>query len=73
MNTVNSWMGFSPFQLKTGRSPCIIPPLALLPTRASKDKKKSHDVINKLQKDVQEAQGNLLATKAQQAYHANKE
>ncbi|KAG6878060.1 hypothetical protein C0993_000160 [Termitomyces sp. T159_Od127] len=57
--------------LKTGRSLRIIPPLALLSMRASKDKKKAHDIISMLQKDVQEAQDNLLAAKVRQAYHAN--
>ncbi|KAG5725083.1 hypothetical protein E4T56_gene10298 [Termitomyces sp. T112] len=71
MNTVNSSTGFSPFQLKTGRSPRVIPPLASLLIRASKEKRTAHELIEKLQTDVKEAQDNLLAAKVQQAYHAN--
>ncbi|KNZ73212.1 hypothetical protein J132_00601 [Termitomyces sp. J132] len=71
MNTVNSSMGFLPFQLKMGCSPWLIPPLSPLPTRASKEKKMAHDIINQLQKDIQEAQDNLLMAKVHQAYHTN--
>jgi hypothetical protein len=35
MNTVNTSTGFSPFQLKTGRSPRIIPPLVPLSADAT--------------------------------------
>ncbi|KNZ81152.1 hypothetical protein J132_02860 [Termitomyces sp. J132] len=63
MNTINSLMGFSPFQLKMGCSPHIIPPLVLLLAKASKDKKKAHEIISKLQRDIQEAQDNLLTVK----------
>ncbi|KAG5725077.1 hypothetical protein E4T56_gene10250 [Termitomyces sp. T112] len=71
MNTVNSSTGFSPFQLKTGRSPRVIPPLASLPIRASKEKRTAHELIEKLQTDMKEAQDNLLAAKVRQAYHTN--
>ncbi|KNZ79117.1 hypothetical protein J132_01165 [Termitomyces sp. J132] len=72
MNTVNSSTGFSPFQLKLECSPWLIPPLSPLPARASGEKKMAHNIINQLQKDIQEAQDNLLAAKVHQAYYINK-
>ncbi|KIJ31542.1 hypothetical protein M422DRAFT_130751, partial [Sphaerobolus stellatus SS14] len=71
MNTVNASTGFSPFQLKTGRSPRLIPPLTPIPDDASADSITAHHIISRLQTDVQEAQDNLLAAKVRQAYHAN--
>ncbi|EJD51375.1 hypothetical protein AURDEDRAFT_24674, partial [Auricularia subglabra TFB-10046 SS5] len=71
MNTVNASTGFSGFQLKTGRSPRLIPPLAPLaaaPTPAAAD---AHAILKRLEDDVKEAQDNLLAAKVRQAYHAN--
>ncbi|KNZ81999.1 hypothetical protein J132_09066 [Termitomyces sp. J132] len=46
-------------------------PLAPLPADTSKDKKTANNIIDQLQKDVQEAQNNLLAAKVCQVYHAN--
>ncbi|KIJ50275.1 hypothetical protein M422DRAFT_88413, partial [Sphaerobolus stellatus SS14] len=73
MNTVNASTGFSPFQLKTGRSPRLIPPLVphtdtATPTPAEMD---AQLIINKLHTDVSEAQNRLLAAKICQAYHTN--
>ena len=71
MNTVNSSTGFSPFHLKTGRSPRVIPPLTLAsstPTAAEAD---ARQIIERLELDVKEAQDNLLTAKICQAYHAN--
>ncbi|KIJ36103.1 hypothetical protein M422DRAFT_89425, partial [Sphaerobolus stellatus SS14] len=73
MKTINVSTGFSPFQLKTGRSPRLIPPLvprtdtATL-TPAEMD---AQIIIDKLRTDVSEAQDRLLAAKIRQAYHAN--
>ena len=71
MNTVNSSTGFSPFQLKTGRSPRVIPPLAPAPTTATTAGVDAQQIIAKLELDVKEAQDSLLAAKIRQAYHAN--
>lgn len=71
MNTANSSTGFSPFQLKTGRSPRVIPPIAPLDDEASTARITAHDVINQLKIDVQQAQDSLTAAKVRQAYHAN--
>ena len=71
MNTVNSSTGFSPFHLRTGRSPHLIPPLAPASTTASASKLDARKIIAQLELDVKEAQDNLLAAKIRQAYHAN--
>jgi hypothetical protein len=71
MNTVNASTGFSGFQLKTGRSPRLIPPIAPLPRDASVEHTNAHDIITHVALDVQEAQDNLTAAKICQAYHAN--
>ena len=62
MNTVNSSTGFSPFQLKTGRFPRLIPPL--IPTTIPSTTAAEVDarlIISQLELDVKEAQDNLLA------------
>lgn len=71
MNTVNASTGFSGFQLKTGRSPRVIPPLAPLPANATQAEVDAHALVQQLETDVHEAQDNLLAAKVRQAYHAN--
>jgi hypothetical protein len=71
MNTVNASTGFSPFHLKTGRSPRLIPPLTPAPTAPTMAEVDARDIIACLELDVKEAQDNLLATKIHQAYHAN--
>ncbi|KNZ76690.1 hypothetical protein J132_09223 [Termitomyces sp. J132] len=55
--------GFSPFQLKTGRSPQVIPLLAPLPEGATAEMITAHRIVAKLEVDVKEAQDNLLAAK----------
>jgi len=71
MNSVNSSTGFSPFQLKTGRSPRVIPPLLPLPENASPADITAHQIIAQLESDVQQARDSLLAAKVRQAFHAN--
>ena len=68
---VNASTGFSGFQLKTGQSPHIIPPLAPLYTNATTEQITAHDIITRIALDVQEAQDNLLTAKIRQAYYAN--
>jgi hypothetical protein len=71
MNTVNASTGFSPFHLKTGRSPHLIPPLIPAPASSTTAEVDAREIIVRLELDVKEAQDNLLAAKIQQAYHAN--
>lgn len=72
MNTVNASTGFSPFQLKTGCSPHLIPPLVdgiILQLLEDSD---AFKFLDSLQIDVLEAKDNLTAAKIEQAHHANK-
>ena len=71
MNTVNASTGFSPFQLKTGRSPLVIPPLAPADDSDTPARVTAQEIIDKLRTDVQQAQDALTAAKVRQAYHAN--
>ena len=72
MNTVNASTGFSGFQLKTGQSPRVIPPLIPLDIDATPEQTTAHEIITWVTLDGKEAQDNLLAAKICQAYHANK-
>ena len=72
MNTVNKSTGFTPFQLRMGRSPQLIPPLVPLPRNTSAEDILAHAIINKLCEDVSEAQDNLLHAKITQAFEYNK-
>jgi len=71
MNTVNASTGFSPFQLKTGRSPRLIPPIAPLPAKSTVAQRTAHDIMKQIELDVKEAQDHLTAAKIRQAFHAN--
>lgn len=73
MNTVNRSTGFSGFQLKSGFSPRLIPPI--VPPAELFDSDPSCialDLANRLRDDVGEAQDNLLRSKVDQAIQANK-
>jgi len=71
MNTVNKSTGYSPFQLKHGRSPRIIPPLIEAPPRPSREHISARDVITRVTQDVTDAKDNLMVAKIAQAHHAN--
>ena len=71
MNTVNASTSFSASQLKTGRSPQIIPLLILLSADATTEQAMAHKIVTHVALNVKEAQDNLLAAKIWQAYHAN--
>jgi hypothetical protein len=77
MNTVNKSTGFTPFQLRLGRSPRLIPPLisaSLLPedTHNTPTALSATSIIERLQHDVWEAQDNMFKSKISQAQQANK-
>jgi hypothetical protein len=73
MNIVNASTGYSPFQLRTGRSPQLIPPFALTaPVSKVPTDVLATDIIKHLETDFQDAQDNLLAAKFTQAEQANK-
>jgi hypothetical protein len=73
MNTVNKSTGFSPFQLRMGRSPRLIPPI----TQASRNQVGSGGMdavrlMDQISTDVAEAKDNLMLAKVFQADHANR-
>jgi reverse transcriptase-like protein/integrase-like protein/chromodomain-containing protein len=74
MNSVNKSTGFSPFQLRMGRSPRLIPPLLPPSANAFTDNKmiSARTIIDRLVHDVWEAQDNLLKAKISQARQSNK-
>jgi len=73
MNTINKSTGFSPFQLRMGRSPRVIPPLVEgIRKDPGPEAERSFALIRKLEQMSMEAQDNLLRAKISQAAHANK-
>lgn len=87
MNTPNASTGFSPFNLKSGFSPRLIPSL-LAPAHPedlpvigtvtasdpilAPDDPTARAVLEKLELDLLDASDSLLAAKASQSHHANK-
>ncbi len=72
MNTVNKSTGYSPFQLRFGKTPRILPPLAKLYPAASREAISARAVIEQVQTDVAAARDNLLLAKITQSFQANK-
>lgn len=71
MSTVNASTGYSPFQLRFGQQPKILPSLI---DRAPEDNiavMSAKDVIEQVMIDVASAKDNLMVAKISQAYHAN--
>jgi hypothetical protein len=71
MNTTNRSTGFTPFQLRFGRSPRILPPLFPSTIQHPADKL-ANDLLLRMQSDISEAKDNLLSSKVSQAFQANK-
>ena len=71
MSTVNKTTGYSPFHLRFGRSPRVLPPLLNSPPNPSSDYISAREVINNLQNDVADARDNLILAKISQAHFAN--
>jgi hypothetical protein len=69
-NTINKSTGFSPFQLHTGRSPRLIPPISTTERRAGD--MDVHELIQQINTDVAEAKDNLMLAKIFQADQANR-
>jgi hypothetical protein len=73
MNNINVSTGLSGFELKSGHSPCIVPPLPVEPASEERTMDgEALDVLTKIQVNMFEAQDNLLGAKISQAHHANK-
>ena len=72
MNTVNKSTGFSPFQLRMGRTPPVLPPLVNVTNSTQLGDISALEVIRKIHQDTLEAQDNLSKAKISQAVQANK-
>ncbi|KAJ3806269.1 hypothetical protein F5876DRAFT_50355 [Lentinula aff. lateritia] len=73
MNTVNSSIGMSGFQLRSGFSPRLIPPLVpSLPAKSSEHEFDAHEFLANIQVDLLEAQDCLLSTKIDQVHSHNR-
>jgi hypothetical protein len=72
MSSLNQSTGFSPFQLRFGKSPRIIPPLISLPKSTTTELVSAHQIVEQLHLDVAEAKDNLHNAKINQAFFANK-
>lgn len=77
MSTHNASSGFTPFHLRFGRTPRVIPPLLNKDVNRAKrdigdEAKAVKSLLSTLECDIMEAQDNLLLAKTSQAYHANK-
>src|SRR5271168_3943496 len=73
MNTVNSSTGFTPFQLRLGRNPRIMPPLVQIPTSEQTPAElTAQSVIDRLEHDIWEAKDNMIKAKISQAQQANR-
>ncbi|KAJ3885499.1 hypothetical protein GG344DRAFT_18974, partial [Lentinula edodes] len=72
MNTVNSSIGMTGFQLRSGFSPKLIPPLVpRLPSTSPVHEFDAHDFLKNIQIDVLEAQDCLLSSKIDQVRSHN--
>jgi hypothetical protein len=71
MSTVNKSTSYTPFQLRFGRTPRIIPPLLPPPPNPSNDNINAREIIQNIQIDVDDARDNLTLAKISQSYYAN--
>lgn len=71
MSTANKSTGFSLFQLKTGHSLHILPPLVDIPVGPSKEYILACTVIDCVTLDISQAKDNLMVAKIVQSYFAN--
>lgn len=75
MNTVNASTGFSPFILKMGCSPQLLPPLLkdLSDINDTAEGLSAQTLIESIENNVCSARNSMLAAKISQVHHANKD
>jgi hypothetical protein len=71
MNSVNKSTGFSPFQLRLGRTARVLPPLIAPPPKPSSEYITARGVIQEVSANVAAARDNLVLAKISQAYQTN--
>jgi hypothetical protein len=76
MNTVNTSTGHSPFQLRMGRSPRILPPLSPETVWDENKTAEGHlaiELFRKIEENTLDAKDALLTAKVNQAFYANED
>jgi hypothetical protein len=75
MNMVNASTGFSPFVLKSGHSPWLLPPLVGNSYEIGKQSEgcSALKLIKSIENDVLEVRDSMLAAKISQAHYTNKD
>ena len=78
MNSINASTSISPFILKTGRSPRLIPLLTSTPSDDTLelepiDAAHAHEFMENMEEETNAARDNLLTAKLQQAHFVNKD
>ena len=72
MNTVNVSTGYSPFQLRFGKSPCILPPILDKPLMDNPATAAAEETLLRLLPIELDARDHLLTAKISQAHFQNK-
>ena len=71
MNSVNKSTGYTPFQLRFGRAPRVLPPLLPPPPTTSTEYVTARAVIEEVAANVASAKDNLMLAKITQSFHSN--
>ena len=72
MCTVNKSTGYTPFMLRYGRNPIVLPPLAPPREPITQDEIDAHAILEHLHRSFNDAKDNLLCAKISQAFTVNK-